>query len=45
MLPGFVNHWDIGAMVTDFNPLRLPVQWTERVRKKLPSDVPFIQVP
>ncbi|MCI4377822.1 hypothetical protein PGIGA_G00207860 [Pangasianodon gigas] len=43
-LPGFVKHWDIGAVVTDFNPLRLPLQWTERVKKELPSDVPFIQV-
>ncbi|XP_026791694.3 CPD photolyase [Pangasianodon hypophthalmus] len=43
-LPGFVKHWDIGAVVTDFNPLRLPLQWTEHVKKELPSDVPFIQV-
>ncbi|XP_017328690.1 CPD photolyase [Ictalurus punctatus] len=43
-LPGFVKHWDIGAVVTDFNPLRLPLQWTERVKKELPPDVPFIQV-
>ncbi|KAI5103774.1 hypothetical protein C0J45_5400, partial [Silurus meridionalis] len=43
-LPEFVKHWDVGAVVTDFNPLRLPLQWTERVKKQLPSDVPFIQV-
>ncbi|XP_060729729.1 CPD photolyase [Tachysurus vachellii] len=44
MLPGFVKRWDVGGVVTDFNPLRLPLQWTERVKKELPSDVPFIQV-
>ncbi|XP_058251484.1 CPD photolyase [Hemibagrus wyckioides] len=43
-LPGFVKHWDIGGVVTDFSPLRLPLQWTERVKKELPPDVPFIQV-
>lgn len=44
-LPAFVKHWDVGAVVTDFNPLRLPLQWTGRVKKELPPDVPFVQVP
>ncbi|KAK3567812.1 hypothetical protein QTP86_026742 [Hemibagrus guttatus] len=43
-LPSFVKHWDIGGVVTDFNPLRLPLQWTEHVKKELPPSVPFIQV-
>ncbi|XP_026998251.1 CPD photolyase [Tachysurus fulvidraco] len=43
-LPSFVKRWDVGGVVTDFNPLRLPLQWTERVKKELPPDVPFIQV-
>ncbi|KAI4885502.1 hypothetical protein NFI96_033711, partial [Prochilodus magdalenae] len=43
-LPGFVNKWNIGALVTDFNPLRLPLQWTEKVKKELPTDIPFLQV-
>ncbi|KAL7876661.1 hypothetical protein AOLI_G00116240 [Acnodon oligacanthus] len=43
-LPGFVKSWNIGAVVTDFNPLRLPLQWTEKVKKELPADIPFMQV-
>lgn len=34
----------LGAVVTDFSPLREPLQWLEDVKKKLPKDIPFIQV-
>uniref|UniRef100_A0A8C9RU34 Deoxyribodipyrimidine photo-lyase n=1 Tax=Scleropages formosus TaxID=113540 RepID=A0A8C9RU34_SCLFO len=44
VLPGFVKDRRMGAVVTDFFPLRLPLQWAEDVKKGLPSDVPFIQV-
>ncbi|XP_073704846.1 CPD photolyase isoform X2 [Garra rufa] len=43
-LPSFVKNWKFGAVVTDFNPLRIPLQWIETVKKHLPSDIPFIQV-
>lgn len=43
-LPSFVKKWKFGAVVTDFNPLRIPRQWIETVKKQLPADVPFIQV-
>ncbi|XP_072543128.1 CPD photolyase [Salminus brasiliensis] len=43
-LPGFVKSWDMGAVVTDFNPLRLPLQWADNVKKGLPADIPFMQV-
>ncbi|KAI2667228.1 Deoxyribodipyrimidine photo-lyase [Labeo rohita] len=43
-LPGFVKDWKFGAVVTDFNPLRIPLQWIETVKKHLLSDIPFIQV-
>ncbi|XP_048019119.1 CPD photolyase [Megalobrama amblycephala] len=43
-LPTFVKNWNFGAVVTDFNPLRIPLQWTETVKKHLPSDIPFVQV-
>ncbi|XP_016392846.1 deoxyribodipyrimidine photo-lyase-like [Sinocyclocheilus rhinocerous] len=43
-LPSFVKNGKFGAVVTDFNPLRIPLQWIETVKKHLPSDVPFIQV-
>lgn len=43
-LPTFVKNWNFGAVVTDFNPLRIPLQWIETVKKHLPSDIPFVQV-
>uniref|UniRef100_UPI0037E797BD CPD photolyase n=1 Tax=Semicossyphus pulcher TaxID=241346 RepID=UPI0037E797BD len=44
VLPGFVSDRGMGAVVTDFSPLREPLQWLEDVKKKLPKDIPFIQV-
>ncbi|XP_013890048.1 deoxyribodipyrimidine photo-lyase, partial [Austrofundulus limnaeus] len=44
VLPGFVSDHRFGALVTDFSPLREPLQWLEDVQKKLPKDVPLIQV-
>lgn len=44
VLPGFVSERHLGAVVTDFSPLREPLKWLEDVKKKLPEDVPLIQV-
>ncbi|XP_030608569.1 CPD photolyase isoform X2 [Archocentrus centrarchus] len=44
VLPGFASDHSLGAVVTDFSPLREPLQWLEDVKKKLPQDIPFIQV-
>lgn len=30
--------------MTDFTPLREPLQWLEDVKKSLPEDIPLIQV-
>ncbi|XP_031710774.1 CPD photolyase [Anarrhichthys ocellatus] len=43
-LPGFVCDRGLGAVVTDFSPLRDPLQWLEDVKKTLPKDIPLIQV-
>ncbi|KAH8370648.1 hypothetical protein KR093_004427, partial [Drosophila rubida] len=43
-LPEFVIAQDIGAVVCDFAPLRLPRQWVTDVGKALPKNVPFAQV-
>uniref|UniRef100_B4MQY9 Deoxyribodipyrimidine photo-lyase n=2 Tax=Drosophila willistoni TaxID=7260 RepID=B4MQY9_DROWI len=43
-LPKFVRDNDIGAVICDFAPLRVPRQWVEDVTKGLPKDVPFTQV-
>ncbi|XP_030631243.1 CPD photolyase [Chanos chanos] len=44
ILPGFVKDQNFGAVVTDFNPLRVPLQWVENVKKGLQPDIPFMQV-
>lgn len=44
VLPGFVSDRNLGAVVTDFSPLREPQQWLKDVRKKLSKDIPLIQV-
>lgn len=44
VLPGFVSDRGLGAVVTDFSPLREPLKWLDDVKKKLPNDIPFIQV-
>ncbi|KAG7227261.1 hypothetical protein INR49_013921, partial [Caranx melampygus] len=44
VLPGFVSDRSLGAVVTDFYPLREPLQQLEDVKKKLPKDIPLIQV-
>ncbi|KAL8188255.1 UNVERIFIED_CONTAM: hypothetical protein K2H54_064234 [Gekko kuhli] len=44
VLPPFVTKNNIGGVVTDFAPLRVPAQWVQDVRERLPPDVPFVQV-
>ncbi|OWR45474.1 DNA photolyase, partial [Danaus plexippus plexippus] len=44
VLPQWVIDHRIGAVVCDFNPLRVPLGWVEGAKKKLKKDVPLIQV-
>lgn len=44
VLPGFVSDRKLGAVVTDFSPLREPLQNLEDVKKQLSTDVPLVQV-
>ena len=44
VLPKFIKENNIGGVVTDFCPLRVPRKWVSEVVEKLPSDVPFCQV-
>ncbi|KAM4693798.1 deoxyribodipyrimidine photo-lyase-like isoform 2-T2 [Discoglossus pictus] len=44
VLPSFVKEHGIGGVVTDFAPLRVPMQWVEDVCKSLPKNVPLVQV-
>ncbi|XP_067322223.1 deoxyribodipyrimidine photo-lyase-like [Anolis sagrei] len=44
VLPPFVEKHNFAGVVTDFSPLRVPMQWVQDVRERLPPDVPFVQV-
>ncbi|XP_040284355.1 deoxyribodipyrimidine photo-lyase-like isoform X2 [Bufo bufo] len=44
VLPDFVKEHGIGGVVTDFSPLRVPLQWVSDICERLPEDVPLVQV-
>ncbi|XP_056912043.1 CPD photolyase [Takifugu flavidus] len=44
VLPGFVSERHLGAVVTDFSPLREPLKWLDDLKKEFPKDIPLIQV-
>ncbi|GIY97540.1 deoxyribodipyrimidine photo-lyase [Caerostris extrusa] len=44
VLPAFVKENNVGGVVTDFCPLRVPRKWVSDVLVKLPEDVPLCQV-
>ncbi|XP_030388576.1 deoxyribodipyrimidine photo-lyase [Scaptodrosophila lebanonensis] len=43
-IPKFVREHDVGAVVCDMAPLRVPRQWVEAVTQALPAEVPLTQV-
>jgi deoxyribodipyrimidine photo-lyase len=43
-IPEFVEDNGIGGVITDFSPLRVPMDWVNEVKNKLPKDIPFCQV-
>jgi deoxyribodipyrimidine photo-lyase len=42
VLPGFIEKYKVGSLVTDFNPLRIPVTWKKSLSRVL--TVPFVEV-
>ncbi|XP_013418542.1 deoxyribodipyrimidine photo-lyase-like [Lingula anatina] len=44
VLPDFVKCNNIGGVVTDFSPLRVPKQWVKDVTENLPKNIPLCQV-
>lgn len=44
VLPQFVTDNDIGGVVTDFSPLRTPMQWVDDVTTAIPKNIPICQV-
>ncbi|KAG5677767.1 hypothetical protein PVAND_007498 [Polypedilum vanderplanki] len=43
-IPNFVKDFNIGCLVSDFSPLRIHREWTDKIKSKLPSSIPFVQV-
>ncbi|KAH9490297.1 hypothetical protein Btru_034043, partial [Bulinus truncatus] len=43
-IPPFLQEKNIGGVVTDFSPLRVPMKWVDDLKKALPADIPFCQV-
>jgi deoxyribodipyrimidine photo-lyase len=43
VLPKFTENYQVGTIVTDFAPLRVPRQWVENVGKKI-TTIPIVQV-
>ncbi|XP_033299257.1 deoxyribodipyrimidine photo-lyase-like [Bombus bifarius] len=40
----FVKTYNMGAVIVDFYPLKLPMLWIDNVQKNLPEDVPIYQI-
>ncbi|KAK9298414.1 hypothetical protein QLX08_008211 [Tetragonisca angustula] len=40
----FVKMYNIGAVIVDFYPLKLPMYWVDNVQKNLPKNIPICQV-
>lgn len=43
-VPKFVREHSMGAVVCDFCPLRVAMDWVENLKKDVPADIPVIQV-
>lgn len=43
-LPQWVTDHNIGAVVCDFYPLRIYLNWLEETKKLIKKDVPLVQV-
>jgi deoxyribodipyrimidine photo-lyase len=44
VLPDFIKELGFGGVVCDFCPLRIPLQWTNKLVKALPKHIPVCQV-
>ena len=43
-VPIFVRENKIGAIICDFSPLRISLDWVNQLKNNLPSNVPLAQV-
>lgn len=44
LVPKFIEENSMGAVVCDFSPLRVAASWVDKLKGKLPKDVPLCQV-
>ncbi|KAK7077225.1 hypothetical protein SK128_002583 [Halocaridina rubra] len=44
VFPEFIKSYGIGGLVTDFSPLRVPLQWVQEVKDVISSTVPIFRV-
>lgn len=44
VIPDFVSKNEIGGVVTDFSPLKIPLEWVRELKEKLPNHVTLCQV-
>ncbi|XP_066954804.1 deoxyribodipyrimidine photo-lyase-like isoform X2 [Macrobrachium rosenbergii] len=44
VLPEFIKNHNIGCLVTDFAPLRVPEQWRKDVKAAIPGNIPMFMV-
>ncbi|XP_012272812.1 deoxyribodipyrimidine photo-lyase isoform X2 [Orussus abietinus] len=40
----FISKYNIGGVVTDFSPLRLPIRWINDLKGMIPCEIPICQV-
>lgn len=43
-IPKILKSFNVGAIVCDMSPLRVPSKWVDDLKKKLPKDIPLFQV-
>lgn len=44
VVPQFMTKHNFGGLVCDLSPLRPAKEWVEKIKAKLPADIPFCQV-
>jgi deoxyribodipyrimidine photo-lyase len=43
-IPKFIKDLNVGCLVCDFSPLRVHREWVEKIKNKLPANIPFIRI-
>lgn len=43
-IPKFIKDFNMGCLVCDFSPLRIHREWVDKIKSKLPNNLPFVQI-